>query len=46
MFHTNKEILSNNDINSIQYEETITDSRGKKVAWISYSVVKVILYGD
>ena len=30
----NKEILSKNDINSIQYEETITDSRGKKVAWI------------
>jgi outer membrane protein assembly factor BamE (lipoprotein component of BamABCDE complex) len=30
----NKEILSKNDINSIQYEETITDSRGKKVTWI------------
>jgi len=30
----NKEILSKNDINSIQYEETITDSRGKKVNWI------------
>ena len=32
----NKEILSKNDINSIQYEETITDSRGKKVAWIKH----------
>ena len=30
----NKEILSKNDINSIQYEETITDSRGKKVNWL------------
>ena len=30
----NKEILSKNDINSIRYEETITDSRGKKVNWI------------
>ena len=30
----NKEILSKNDINSIKYEETITDSRGKKVSWI------------
>ena len=30
----NKEILSKNDINNIQYEETITDSRGKKVTWI------------
>ena len=30
----NKEILSKNDINSIQYEETITDSRGKKITWI------------
>ena len=30
----NKEILSKNDINSIKYEETITDSRGKKVNWI------------
>ena len=32
----NKEILSKNDINSIQYEETITDSRGKKVSWIKH----------
>ena len=32
----NKEILSKNDINSIQYEETITDSRGKKISWIKH----------
>ena len=30
----NKEILSKNDINSIQFEEAVTDSRGKKVSWI------------
>ena len=30
----NKELLSKNDINNIEYEETITDSRGKKVNWI------------
>ena len=30
----NKEILSKNDINSIQYEENVTDSRGKKISWI------------
>ena len=30
----NKEILSKNDINNIEYEETLTDSRGKKVNWI------------
>ena len=30
----NKEILSKNDINSIRHEETVTDSRGKKVNWI------------
>ena len=30
----NKEILTKNDINNIQSEETITDSRGKKVSWI------------
>ena len=29
-----KEILSRNDINNIEYEETITDSRGKKRNWI------------
>ena len=30
----NKEILSKESINNIQYEETVTDSRGKKVNWI------------
>ena len=30
----NKELLSKNDINNIDYEETLTDSRGKKVNWI------------
>ena len=30
----NKELLSKNDINNIEYEETLTDSRGKKVNWI------------
>ena len=30
----NKELLSKNDINNIKYEETLTDSRGKKVNWI------------
>ena len=30
----NKEILSKEFINNIQYEETVTDSRGKKVNWI------------
>ena len=30
----NKEILLKNDINNIEYEETITDSRGKKISWI------------
>ena len=30
----NKEILSKNDIKNIDYEETITDSRGKKINWI------------
>ena len=30
----NKELLSKNDINNIEYEKTLTDSRGKKVNWI------------
>ena len=30
----NKELLSKNDINNIEYEETVKDSRGKKVNWI------------
>lgn len=30
----NKELLSKNDINNIKYEETLTDSRGKKINWI------------
>ena len=30
----NKELLSKNDINNIKYEETLTDSRGKKVNWL------------
>ena len=30
----NKEILLKNDINNIEYEETITDSRGKKMNWL------------
>ena len=30
----NKELLSKNDINNIEYEETLTDSRGKKINWI------------
>ena len=30
----NKELLSKNDINNIEYEETLTDSKGKKVNWI------------
>ena len=30
----NKEVLLKNDINNIEYEETITDSRGKKMNWL------------
>ena len=30
----NKELLSKNDINDIDHEETLTDSRGKKISWI------------
>ena len=30
----NKELLSRNDINNIKYEESVTDSRGKKVNWV------------
>ena len=30
----NKELLSRNDINDIDYEDTITDSRGRKINWI------------
>ena len=30
----NKELLSKNDINNIEYEETLTDSRGKKINWV------------
>ena len=30
----NKEILSKNDIKDIDYEESITDSKGKKRNWI------------
>ena len=30
----NKKLLSKSDINNIEYEETLTDSRGKKVNWI------------
>jgi len=30
----NKELLSKNDINNIKYEESVTDSRGKKVNWV------------
>ena len=30
----NKELLSKNDINNIEYEETLTDSRGRKINWI------------
>ena len=30
----NKELLSKKDINDIKNEETITDSRGKKINWI------------
>ena len=30
----NKELLSKNDINNIKHEETLTDSRGKKISWI------------
>ena len=30
----NKELLSKKDINDIKNEETITDSRGKKISWI------------
>ena len=30
----NKELLSKNDINNIEYEETLTDSRGTKINWI------------
>jgi outer membrane protein assembly factor BamE (lipoprotein component of BamABCDE complex) len=29
-----KELLSRNDINNIEYEDTITDSKGKKINWI------------
>ena len=30
----NKELLSKNDINNIEYEETLTDSRGRKTNWL------------
>ena len=30
----NKELLSKNDINNIEYEETLTDSRGRKINWV------------
>ena len=30
----NKELLSKNDINNIEYEKTLTDSRGRKINWI------------
>ena len=30
----NKELLSKNDINKIEYEETLTDSRGRKINWV------------
>ena len=30
----NKELLSKNDINKIKYEETLTDSRGRKTNWL------------
>ena len=30
----NKKLLSKKDINNIEYEETLTDSRGEKVNWI------------
>ena len=29
-----KELLSKKDINNIKYEESLTDSRGKKINWI------------
>ena len=29
----NKEILTQKDINDIEFEETVTDSRGKKLSW-------------
>ena len=29
-----KEILSKNDINKIEFEETVTDSKGKRMNWI------------
>ena len=32
----NKELLSKNDINNIEYEEVVTDSRGKKTNWIKH----------
>ncbi|MBK47830.1 MAG: hypothetical protein CMI94_02240 [Pelagibacteraceae bacterium] len=31
---TKKELLSKKDINDIEYEDTITDSRGKKINWL------------
>ena len=31
---TKKELLSQKDINDIEYEATITDSRGKKINWL------------
>ena len=30
----NKELLLKEDINNIEYEETVTDSRGKKINWL------------
>ena len=30
----NKKLLSKNDINNIKYEETLTDSRGRKINWV------------
>ena len=30
----NKELLLKDDINNIEYEETVTDSRGKNISWI------------
>ena len=44
----NKELLSRNDINDIDYEDTITDSRGKKINWVKefFTNLNPDPYGD
>ena len=41
-------LLSRNDINDIDYEDTITDSRGKKINWVKefFTNLNPDPYGD